>query len=161
MDFVTNPFEIGAGGGGGGGVTVGLPATTQTINVTNSNQFLTYTGFRFNPDGTVDVRSGNSTWNYDHDWCDPTGGTPGNDYDIYVVHGGTWDANVNTAPDGDSLSTYLLLDSARSWELRDTTSGGIGTGISCQLTVYIIPKDDDDFTLADDSQVYQLASRRS
>lgn len=150
-----------AAASGSTGVTVGLPATTQTVNVNNSNQFLTYAGYRFNPDGTVDIRNGNSTWTYDHDWCDPTGGTPGNDYDIYVVHSGTWDANVSTAPSGDSLSSYLLLDTAREYYLRDTTSGGIGTGISCTLTVYIIPKDEDDFNNADDSQTYQLASRRT
>lgn len=153
MEFMANPFDFGAGGGGGS-VTVGLPATQQDASAVAGGNAGARSAWRFNPDGTVDKRTG-GTYAYDHDWCDPTGGAPGNDYDIYVTYDGAY---TGEGVDPGNTSTFLNLSVAREWLLGDTTSGAVGTGISCSLTVYILETGETNLGNALDSQTYTILS---
>lgn len=81
-------------------------------------------GVSFRTDGSVQYNAGNS--HPAEYWGNPVGGTPGNNYQIYVTK------NSGVTPSGSALDTWHVLSSARSWSLVST----IGAK-TCELGVTI------------------------
>jgi hypothetical protein len=141
---VNNPYVLFAGSG----FTVDLPATTQPATSTKITPLDAWCGWRFNVDGTVDrmnsSTASNTGWAYNHDWGTPTGGSPGDDYEIKAtLNSGTIDA-------GDSTGSWLALSTLRRWEVSRTS---LGTD-TANITIDIRPTGGS----SEDNQTYTFSS---
>lgn len=110
---------------GGSSVTVGLPGSTQSASRSVTDPSNANAGWRFNADGTVDRRQG--SWSYNHDWCDPTGGTPGDDFEIRCT------VDSGSTPTGSSTGSWLSLASTCSWSLSQTSVGSKTASLTIEI----------------------------
>ena len=125
-------------------IVVDLPNSTQNATRTVTDPANANAGWRFGLDGEVDRRRGSWSLGH-HDWCTPTGGTPGDDFEIRCTK------NSGTNPTGSGLGTWLALSSDRNWQLAQTVVGSK----TCNLTIEIR---DAATQTVQDSQTYTITA---
>jgi len=115
--------------GGAASFTVDLPASQQDVDDWEIDPTNAAAGWRCLTNGTVAARQGGGpgSYVYNHDWGTPTGGTPGNDYDVM--------ATLNSGTNPGSTGTWLALTINRTWSLSQTSIGSK----TCNLTISIRP----------------------
>jgi len=123
-----------------------IPGSTQSSSEQVFDGGNADAGWRFRSDGTVDDWEG-ASYSPDHSWSDPSGSgrEPGDYFEIRAVK------SAGTTPDGDSLSTWLPLTTARTWTLSQSGDGAK----SCTLTITIRDVNTND-TL--DTGTYELSA---